>query len=72
MPEDVERERRIEDEVVVDASGEEERARGWYYYLKAHLRFPFVATCTEHRITSPLHVGDEVEVETSKKPGAMQ
>jgi hypothetical protein len=62
MPEDVERERRIEDEVVVDAYGEEERALGWYYYLESQLRFPFVATCVEHRMTSPLHVGDEVEV----------
>lgn len=70
MPEDVERERRIEDEVVVDAYGEEERAMGWYYYLESHLRFPFTATCTKHRVTSPLHVGDEVEV-TGMADGAV-
>jgi hypothetical protein len=50
VPKDAERERRIENEVVVDAYGEEERAMGWYYYLESHLRFPFVATCAEHRI----------------------
>lgn len=62
VPEQPERERRIENEVVVDAYDEGERAMGWYYSLDDRLRFPFTATCTEHRITSPLRVGDEVEV----------
>lgn len=31
------RERRIADEIVVDAYGEEEQALGWYYYLEDRL-----------------------------------
>lgn len=37
------RENRIEDEIVVDAYGEEERAMGWYYYLQDRITFPFLA-----------------------------
>jgi hypothetical protein len=35
---------------------------GWYYYLDDQLRFPFPVRCTVKRATSPLQVGDEVEV----------
>ena len=35
------RERRIHDEIIVDASGPEEQAMGWYYYLESTIRFPF-------------------------------
>ena len=31
------REHRIEEDIVVDAYGEEERALSWYYYLEARL-----------------------------------
>jgi hypothetical protein len=56
------RERRITMEAVVDAYNEEERAIGWYYYLEMKLNFPFLARCATRRSTSPLKVGEEVEV----------
>jgi hypothetical protein len=49
-------------EIVVDAYGAEEQAMGWYYYLQDQLQFPFQARCIVERATSPLRVGDEVEV----------
>jgi Calcium binding len=61
-PRDEEREQRISMEIVVDAYGPEEQAMGWYYYLDDQLRFPFPVRCTAKRATSPLQVGDEVEV----------
>jgi hypothetical protein len=59
---DLERESRIRDEIVVDAYGPEERALGWHCYLQDQLQFPFKAKCIAKRITSPLCVGDKVEV----------
>lgn len=59
---DDEREERIHDEIVVDAYGPEERAMGWYYYLDAQLQFPFRARCVADRASSPLELGDKVEV----------
>jgi hypothetical protein len=56
------REDRITNEVVVDAYNEAERAIGWYYYLADRLRFPFTAKCFKKRDTSPLRVGESVEV----------
>ena len=56
------REDRIVMEIVVDAYGPEERAVGWYCYLDNTLRFPFTATCTGTRATSPLKKGDGVAV----------
>ena len=56
------RERRITMEAVVDAYDEQERAIGWYYYLEGKLDFPFLAQCAIRRSTSPLKVGEEVEV----------
>lgn len=56
------REHRIHMEIVVDAYGEEERAMGWYCHLQDKLTFPFLARCITRRVTSPLKVGDEVEV----------
>ena len=49
-------------EIVVDAYDSSERAMGWFGYLESALEFPFAARCTEMRATSPLLVGDEVEV----------
>ncbi|MBF2056033.1 MAG: hypothetical protein IGQ45_02185 [Cyanobacterium sp. T60_A2020_053] len=34
---DKSREERIEDDIVVDGYGKEERAMGWYYYLQDNL-----------------------------------
>ena len=56
------REDRIENEVIVDAYGPEERAMGWYYYLENQLQFPFQATCIGANIVSPLSKGETVEV----------
>jgi len=56
------RERRIEQEIVVDAYNEEERAMSWYYYLEEKLEFPFKARCIAPRTISPLKKGEEVEV----------
>jgi len=57
-----ERERRIALEIVVDAYDTHERAMGWYYYLEEQLKYPFMATCTNKRVISPLRVKDEVRV----------
>ncbi len=57
-----ERERRITEEIIVDAYGPEEQAMGWYYSLEEKLQFPFTATCIAERAVSPLHEGDEVEI----------
>ena len=56
------REHRIEMEIIVDCYGEIERAMGWYCYLQDKLTFPFLARCIAKRATSPLKVGEEVEV----------
>ena len=56
------REERISNEITVDAYGPEEQAISWYYYLDEHLHVPFSARCIVRRVTSPLQVGDEVEV----------
>ena len=56
------REQRIEDEIVVDAYGPEERAMGWYYYLKDKIHFPFRARCAASKVVSPLKKGETVEV----------
>jgi hypothetical protein len=53
---------RISMEIVVDAYNEEERAMGWYYYLEDKLVFPLKAKCIATRSTSPLAVGEKVEV----------
>ena len=59
---DEERERRIHEEVIVDAYNEAEQAMGWYYYLEDRLNSAFIARCIKMRIISPLQVGDEVDV----------
>ncbi len=56
------REHRIDDEAIVDAYGPEEQAIGWYYYLDDRLALPFEAKCIAERATSPLQVGEVVEV----------
>ena len=55
-------ERRITDEIVIDAYNESERAMGWYCYLEEKLQFPFKARCVASRTISPLKKGEEVEV----------
>ena len=56
------REERIEMDIIVDCYDSEERAMGWRYYLEEKLHVPFTARCTAKRASSPLKIGDEVEV----------
>lgn len=57
-----EREERIENEIVVDAYDETERAMGWHCYLDEKLHFPFKGKCIEVRKISPLRKNEEVTV----------
>lgn len=56
------RERRVHDEIIVDANGPEEQAMGWFCYLEEQLTFPFAARCHVRRAISPLRVDDQVVV----------
>ena len=56
------RETRIINEIIVDCYNEAEQAMGWYYYLEDILNFPFTAKCILKRQTSPLKIGEVVEV----------
>jgi hypothetical protein len=56
------REERIHEEIIVDASGPEEQAMGWYYYLEDKIHFPLLAKCIASRAISPLRMGESVEV----------
>jgi len=56
------REERIENEIVVDAYGPEERAMSWYLYLEDRLHFPFRAISTTSKVVSPLKKRETVEV----------
>src|SRR5712691_5286752 len=62
LAKDEAREERISMEITVDAYGPEEQALSWYYYLEEKLHVPFSARCIVRRATSPLQVGEEVEV----------
>lgn len=66
------REDRIEMEVVVDAYGCDERAMGWYYYLDEKLAVPFEARVRTELPSSPLSVGDKVEVLGMAPEGACE
>ncbi|MEI1374151.1 calcium-binding protein [Nostoc sp. UHCC 0926] len=44
---DINREHRIQTEIIVDAEDKEDRAMGWYYYLEEALNFPFLAKWTK-------------------------
>jgi Calcium binding len=56
------RERRIEQEIIVDAYTSDERAMSWYYYLEGKLAFPFKAKCVAEPAVSPFKKGEVVEV----------
>jgi hypothetical protein len=62
VEEDEERERRIENEIIVDSYGPEEQALGWHAYLSGKMHFPFMARCISRRTISPLEPDEEVEV----------
>lgn len=59
---DPDREHRIDQEIVVDAYNDAERALSWYYHLQAALTEPWHARCFRSRVTSPLRVGERVTV----------
>lgn len=54
------REKRIADDVTVDAYGSEEVLSGWICYLEDNLAFPFEAECIEERKISPLLKGEKI------------
>lgn len=56
------REERIDNEVLVDAYGPEQRAMGSSYYLDDKIRFPFRAKCIVVKVISPLRKDEIVEV----------
>ena len=58
---DPDREKRIHEEIIVDANGPEEQVMGWYCYLENKLRFPFQARCIVSNSVSPLRKGEVVE-----------
>jgi Calcium binding len=58
---DPEREDRIHNEAIVDASPDEQ-AMGWYYYLAGKISFPFQARCVAANAVSPLRKGETAEV----------
>ena len=62
MREQPDREHRILYQIVVDAYNDTERAMGWYYYLKDAMQVPFNARCMSARSTSPLEIGQDLEV----------
>jgi calcium binding protein len=56
------REHRIVEEVIVDAYDSVERAMSWYYYLEGMLLMPFAASCIVKRQSSPLKVGERINI----------
>ena len=53
---------RLSFEIIADAHDAEEQSLGWFNYLEEHLHFPFQAECVAERATSPLRVGEHVNV----------
>lgn len=62
MKKDPDIEHRIEEEILADAHGEQERHGAWMCYLGEHLKFPFAARCVTRRPESLLQVGEGVTV----------
>ena len=67
IKENKQRKKRIDMEIVVDACDEVERAMGWNDYLRDGLEIPCKARCIPRRPTSPLKIGDIVEVSAMGK-----
>ncbi len=55
------RERRISDEIIVDAYTADERAMGWYYYIEGKLPFPCKMKCIASMPGSPFAKGEVAE-----------
>jgi hypothetical protein len=56
------REKRINDEILIECYDDHDVATAWFVYIEQQLQFPFTATCISKRVVSPLRVKDEVEV----------
>ncbi len=56
------REYRLNFDTLIEEIGETALAFGWYYYLDGQIVFPFTAKCIAERATSPLRLGDVIEV----------
>ena len=52
----------IDNEIVCDAYGDEGISSGWYSYMEDCMTFPFEAECRCKISTSPLQVGERIEV----------
>ncbi|MCZ6675473.1 MAG: calcium-binding protein [Verrucomicrobia bacterium] len=63
IPEEPERDHRIDDEAIVDCYHETERAMGWYYYLEGKITFPFSAVIRIKHPFNPLQVDEIVTVD---------
>ena len=59
---DSSRENRIDDEIVVDAYDEQERAMGWYCHLQDKISFPFLAKWKKTNKKTGAIAEKEVEV----------
>jgi hypothetical protein len=68
---DPEREDRIHNEAIIDASPDEQ-AMSWYYYLQGKIRFPFLAKCIGANDVSPLRKSEIVEVLRMAKEDACE
>ncbi len=49
-------ERRIDDEIIVDAYNNDEVTTAWYYHLEEALNFPFTAMVLTHRSGNASHL----------------
>jgi hypothetical protein len=52
----------IDNEILIDTYNDEEVASAWYSYMEDHMGFPFEAECLFKNATSPLKVGESVDV----------
>lgn len=63
IPEEPDREERINYEAIVDCYNETERAMGWYYYLADRISFPFSAVVKVKSAFNPLQVDEIVSID---------
>lgn len=60
VPENKAREKRIYNDVIVEAYENYDVILCWLTYLEENLEFPFAAECIETRKISPLHKGEKI------------
>ena len=59
---DAKREERLLETVLRDAKSPTQQADAWYLHLKAHLRFPFLATVKGTNDAKPFSMGAKLQV----------